>query len=320
MTGTAATKTLTVAAVLNGGGTNFSVGISNNSTAKIIIIGPVNGGIVYFSLGLYNVSTGLWSVIGNVNGGSGNAASGIVNATTGTGAVVGNINGGSGIQAEGISSAAPWTLIGNIADGTKGSAIGGYPPTWTTTTSSTITCVSSLGNTWGVVPAAANLLSGVTCGGVAGIWTPCTAEYGLIPYQWGVNGTSVSGTNVLPATMDVRYGTAVGVSPAVGSLVVPSAGAVAIGTTFDNGTVGTRVDCPVTKALTSSGNYGNPAAWLVGTWVAAANADVRNGTANGVNPSAGTLIVPTAAQVLGGVTFDSTTVGTLKGVPKLWVP
>jgi hypothetical protein len=84
----------------------------------------------------------------------------------------------------------------------------------------------------------------VTCGGVAGLWTPCTAAHGVIPYQWGVNGTSVSGTNVLPATTDVRNGTAVGVSPATGSLVVPSAATVQGGTIFDNGTTGTLKGVP----------------------------------------------------------------------------
>ena len=46
-------------------------------------------------------------------------------------------------------------------------------------------------------------------------------------------------------------------------------------------TLGTRVDCPVGKAVTSSGNYGDPDAWKVGTRTDAAVGDVKAGVKYG---------------------------------------
>ena len=137
----------------------------------------------------------------------------------------------------------------------------------------------------------AKVLSGYKYGDpdsqLTGIYTGATAAQGVSGYQWGVNGTSISGTQVVPAITDVRNLTNVGTGQ--GSLVVPLPGTVVVGTTYDGATAGTRVDCPAAKAITTSGNYGNPSGPLVGTNVLPAITDVRAGTAVGVSPIVGTM-------------------------------
>jgi hypothetical protein len=81
---------------------------------------------------------------------------------------------------------------------------------------------------------------------------------------------------------------------------LPAVGNVANGVDRGDGVTGTRVDCPVAKALDSSGNYGNPATPLVGTNVLPAVGDVRAGTAVGVSPAVGTMAAG------GGGTFKAT--------------
>jgi hypothetical protein len=72
-------------------------------------------------------------------------------------------------------------------------------------------------------------------------------------------------------------------------------------------TLGTRVDCPVAKAITTSGNYGDPDIPLVGTYVAPTDTNVRRNIPNGVSPGIGLAYIPAAADVRRGTNVDATT-------------
>lgn len=144
-----------------------------------------------------------------------------------------------------------------------------------------------------------NLLMSATFG--SGRWTLARS-----PTAIGGTITNVLITNIgaVPAASDVRAGTSVGVSPAVGTLAVPSAANVRLGTAVDAGT-GTAA-IPAASSVRS----GVAVDATTGTLVVPSAANVRLGTSVGVPPAAGTCAVPAASDVRLGVAVDATT-GTL---------
>ena len=260
ITGSASGKTLTVTfATATGGTTTNANCIYNNCTfGTLLAIGNVNGSVANTNgHGILQDNGGNVSLTGNPTGGctGGSITShGIYFSSYGTLTVTGNPT-GAGNVSYGVSTYYDITsavLTGNLVNSATSVGWSGHPPTtWNSTTSTYITWVSSAGNTWGIVPAAGGLVSGTTCGGVVGTYTSPTAPHGLATYSWGVGGTSISGTYQSVATTDVRLNTAVGVSPAVGSLVVPAASGVLSTVTYDNGTAGLWVVPTTDKVLTA---------------------------------------------------------------------
>jgi hypothetical protein len=141
-----------------------------------------------------------------------------------------------------------------------------------------------------------------------------TADFGVSPQ---------TGSYQPVANTNVRLNTPVGVSPAVGTVVVPAATSVLTTTTVDNGS-GTAISGtyhgPEEDEVLSTASFGvspQTGIWvapdvgvvrypeefgpsglpLEGTCVVPEPEDVRLSTAVGVSPSAGSLIVPSVADV-----------------------
>jgi hypothetical protein len=134
--------------------------------------------------------------------------------------------------------------------------------------------------------------------------TPATVTSAAVTAQIYTGG-ALSGT--VPSANDVRYGTAVGST--TGLLVVPPAANVLSGTTFDyDATAGTATVPTAAQVLASVTGYGAGGTALAGTVVQASAGDVRAGTNYGPsNGITGTCAVPTASQVLIGVSVDAAT-------------
>lgn len=183
------------------GGSNTGVGISNSSTGSVSVTGDVIAGSS--SVGISNSSTGSVTVNGSVTGAATNAIS---NTSGGTVTINGTITAGSGLPA--ISS----TGFGHIiANGNLISAANGVVP---------ISANRLLINNTATIQHAYR----VNNGGVAGV------ERSL--YTGGVNLNQ-------PAIANVRQGIVFGGSNEfTGTLIVPSAQFVSLGTPVDSG-VGT---------------------------------------------------------------------------------
>jgi len=208
------------------------------------------------------------NVTGDVVGGATASVATIYNQL-GTTNITGNVTGGSASGAFAVNSAGSTGVV-NVTGTVTGGTHGQAPAIYAANSTAVVTVTGNIiyGSVGGVTGNVPAIIGGRLT------WTPAASNY-------------------------IQIGTTKYAAELAAGLVVLD--------TVNGSTTGTRVDCPVAKALTSSGNYGNPASPLVGTWVAAGNSNVRYGTANGVSPSAGTCYVPTAGDVQLAVNVDATT-------------
>ena len=120
--------------------------------------------------------------------------------------------------------------------------------------------------------------------GYAGVDSPPADVTSAMPQSGDVQNTYLDGATPGSFTPDATRWLVMALIlddlPAIG---VPAAGEVKKDVQFgmNNALLGTRVDCPVGKAVTSSGNYGDPDAWKVGTRTDAAVGDVKAGVKYG---------------------------------------
>lgn len=277
---------------LAGAAAGSSLSINNNGGACTLVHGSSAN---YF---IYHNSTGTLNIIGNLT------AKGWSIRNNGAGAInfTGDITGGTGAVSYGISQGGGGTgaivITGTLTGGTGGPAVYRYSSSTGTITLNNCNLIAGAGS--------------LAYGGAPPIWNnPTNAQYA----EFAVAGT--------------KY------------VVAPAQGKVLLDTVIYTGYNGTRVDCPAANALytgtpyfgdpdslvdgtltlpndgsppytadssvvLTTGHYGNIGSLVQGTWVAAANADVRYGTANGEPPSEGTCGVPLASQVYLGITVDDT--------------
>lgn len=127
----------------------------------------------------------------------------------------------------------------------------------------------------------------------------------------GIAVGSGTGTLAVPATNKVLTGTAVDAT--TGTLTLPTAGQVLSAISFGiggNGTTG-NVTLPAVTLVVAGTAYGVGGTGSTGTYTVVATGNVRSGTAFGAAGAlTGTLAVPTAGNVLTGVSVDAGT-GTL---------
>jgi hypothetical protein len=198
-------------------GTSGCVGQTGNTYAAVVI-GAITGGTGNPAIGYSKAGTSTLTVTGAVTGGSGYCCFGIQNGSTGAVVVNGTVTGGTTTTATNtgvyisLGSSAVTINSGNLIDTTTNNAVDGpfvYNP-GATNYYRAIAPGSTTKDYYYDVPTAANTLTTDTTAGVTGT------------YQ------AVANTNV-------RLNTPVGVSPAVGTIVVPAATAVSTAATVDNG-------------------------------------------------------------------------------------
>ena len=251
------------------------------------------------------------SAIGNLQGGTANGASAVVWSSSATLTLLGNPIGGNGTTRRGVIVSAGTVHFTGDPTGATGPALyvsGGTVNITPTSLPITVTGGTSPGG-YGIELAGGTVNLLADHGGINTVNTAsCLALGGATPV-WNITGKA-NYIEFPTVNADGRGSQAMrfALCPVAGEVAEATAGVFEDGANPPGyGVLGTRVDCPVAKALTSSGNYGDPDSPLVGTWVAAANENVRYGFANGVSPSVGDCYVPTAAQTEYGVNVDHTT-------------
>jgi hypothetical protein len=221
--------TITGTDLIAGSGGTF--GIFSNSTGAIEVYGNVTA--VGSGGGIWNDNTGALTVHGNVTAGSAGAGAGIDNNSTATVTVIGIITGGSNDAAYGLlnNSNGALNITGDVVGGAGIFSIG----------------VRTNGNGTSTMNGG-NLING----------TGGTAWAGKPPV-WNITGHA--NYEQWPTVNLDGGGNAVVKFP-----VLLAQNLVKLSTVIYSGYLGTRKDCPVAQALTTSGYYGDYlASELVGT-------------------------------------------------------
>jgi hypothetical protein len=251
---------------------SWMYGLRNNNSGKITIFGTVSASSGQFNYGVYNTLDGSIEVYGSVLAGAAaaNRADGIWNNSTGLVKVFGNVtgtnaasNGMPGITNNSVGSV---IVTGNVNAGTIGSGIT-QNSTGTVLVTGTITASVSAHGVVSSNTAARNEFTGTLVNSISGRQAVYCARYLVHPKMFDsatVQAVDRTGTYVtyfapeaysstfVPHTSSVAVGTAyaavsslsgVAVSIPVqlsGTMVVPSAGSVSLGTLVGQ-TTGTAI-------------------------------------------------------------------------------
>ena len=268
-----APATASTFASLTGTGTGqITVALTTGVTREIFVAGAVQAGTKPTAEGLIVVagSAGTFNLTcTTATAGTNTSASCIVHNGTSAATVnvTGNIVGGSANYAYGmnITNSGPWSVTGNITGGSAGSAAAGltnaYTGAGTINGPSTISGGGAI-TCYGVNNAYTGVITlDAANGGVDLVNSANVTAWIGKPPVWKITGRA----NYIswPTVNLDGAGNAI-----VRFVVLPTLGTVTLNTVLCSGGasyIGTRVDCPVGKAVTSSGNYGNPASPLVGT-------------------------------------------------------
>ncbi len=212
--------------------------------ATTITGGTVTTGIIAVSGA---APTKTLTINGSVSGGTGTAAIGVNNTSTGSVNISGSVTGGSGANAVGSQNASTGSItIGSgVTGGSAAGAIGVY--------NATIGSINITGNvtggsavrTYGVFNNTTSIVTLNSCNLINSSFVTAYVGY---PPVWN-----------LAATNYLLWGTVYFAQQLLDHQIL---------TGVVNGTItGNRVDCPVAKAVTTSGNYGDPDSPFVGTVV-----------------------------------------------------
>lgn len=279
------TNTLTIVVANFTTAAGLKLGVYFNSTGKLVFIGTGAGTPSSSAYIITNVTTGSVTVTGSM------AGPGILNSSIGPCVITGNLIGTVGVGFYNAAAAAV-TVNGNgssatITGGTNASGFGFRNQT---------TGVVTLNN--------CNLVNSVQCVAFSGyppVWNNASNLNTITCANTG------SGSNVWVTALfdhEMMSGTVRGAT--TGNVVAATAASVLSTHSYgpsDDQTTGTyHVATPA--EILSTVNYGAGSV-EVGTWVAAANADVEAGVANGVDPSVGTFVVPLEVDVEDGVKYGN---------------
>ncbi len=197
------------------------------------------------------------TINGNITGGSGYPAYGLYHTSTGSVAITGNITGGSATTTVGVTnySTGSITVIGNITGGSGTAAYGlRNQSTGPVTITGNITG-GSAPQAFGLYSDSTGIVALNTCNLING--TGAVAYAGKPP-TWNLNANNY-----------LQWGAVYFAQQLLDHQIL---------TGVVNGTItGNRVDCPVAKAIESSGNYGDPASPFVGTYHEADVSEVKDG-------------------------------------------
>ncbi len=274
------------------------------ATNTLTITGAVVGGSSDYSYGVDNGGTGTVIINGNVTGGSGSDSHGAYNTSTGVLTINGIILAANGSNSCGVKNYTTGTIniTGNITGGSGSLAYG------------------MLNLAAGPV----NVTNSIITGGSGNL------DHGF--YNYGAGAVTLTNVNLVNSTNAVAYA---GKPPGTitntavnymqwGSVKYPLQlldHQVLAGVAHGDIT-GNRVDCPVAKAVSTSGNYGDPASPLVGTYHEPEASEVWHTAVFGANSEVnGTKVASSianceAGNIKSGVVIDDVT-GTLASVNPL---
>jgi hypothetical protein len=245
-------------------------GSINSSTGNVTVVGNVSGSST--STGLYNNASGNFYVFGEVRPGAGiTSSNGIQNASTGNIYVTGNVIAGTVVgnnSTIGNTSVGAVVVVGNVSGstGTGTHAINNFS-TGTLLVSGTITASANAHGVVSASTAARNEFTGTLVNSISGRQAVYCAKYLVHPKMFDSatvqavdrTGTYVSyfapeaySTTFVPHTSSVALGTAYAAVSSLsgvvvnipvqlsGTMVVPSAGSVSLGTLVGQ-TTGTAI-------------------------------------------------------------------------------
>jgi hypothetical protein len=165
----------------------------------------------------------------------------------------------------------------------------------------------------GVITAGSGTVTINVVGGTVGLSAGVVAENqsgGVVTVLAGDSGTVEQNAGIIYLTSTSSAVVVKGTGPGTVqplSTIAPATGDVKSGVSYNSAT-GIRVDCPIEKALTSSGNYGDPGTPLVGTWAAPTNGGVSATLTYGV---AGAITGGLAAAKIMDVTYGTLAAGSV---------